>query len=290
MKNLAKKYLVKTYKTPLQQRIDNANQRLSPDVLLSQGKHDSLVITLNRAEKRNALSFAMMKKLLWLAQELHHWRDIRAVLLVGAGESFCAGIDLADLNSPKNLKAVAWELIKPYQSLYQRVCLCWQDVPMPVIAVLHGHCIGAGLQLALACDVRFATPDCQFAIMESKWGLVADMGLSQSALGIAPDVLKELAMTARLFDSNQAKQFGFVSHISDNALEQAENLLAEIANRSPDAVLASKRMINQMYQQSAMTLYQEKLWQIKLLLGKNQKLAVKKAKDSSIAFLKRQFN
>lgn len=289
MKKFAKKIFIKTDKISLEQRIDKANQTLSPQIVLSQGDYQSLIVLLNAPEKRNALSFIMMKKLRWLARELHHWADVRAVILQGCGESFCAGIDLADLNNPKNLKAVAWELIKPTQSLYQQVCLCWRQLPVPVIAVLHGHCIGAGLQLALACDIRCATPDCQFAIMESKWGLVADMGITQSAIGIAPDVLKELAMTAQIFDSQLALKHGFISHIDNKPMLQVNQLLAEIANRSPDAVLASKRVINQMYQQSACTLYQEKLWQIKLLLGNNQKLAVKKATDSSVAFIKRQF-
>lgn len=273
----------------LSERIQQANQYLNPDIQIELGAYQHLIVRLNRVQKRNALSFAMMDRLIWLAQKIKTWRDVRAVVLMGNGESFCAGIDLSDLNHSKNLTSVAWQLLKPTQSKYQQVCLIWQQLPVPVIAVLHGHCIGAGLQLALACDIRFATPDCQFAIMESKWGLVPDMGLTQSALGIAPDRLKELAMTARLFNSQIALDYQLISHIHDDPMQQAENLIAELVERSPDAVLASKRIINAMYRQSAFTLYREKLWQIKLLMGKNQKLAVKKAKDRSIAFLARQF-
>lgn len=273
----------------LTEHIHQANQYIYPDIQITLGTHQHLIITLNRVYKRNALSFSMMDKLIWLAQQISTWKEIRAVLLMGNGESFCAGLDLSDLNYSKNLASIAWQLLKPTRSKYQQVCLIWQQLPIPVIAVLHGHCIGAGLQLALACDIRFATPDCQFAIMESKWGLVPDMGLTQSALTIAPDRLKELAMTARIFKSDTALDYHIISHITDNPIEQAENLIAELIERSPDAVLASKRIINAMYHQSPLTLYREKLWQIKLLLGKNQKLAVKKAKDMSVQFLARQF-
>ena len=97
-------------------------------------------------------------------------------------------------------------------------------------------------------------------------------------------------MTARIFDGQQAFDYGVVSHLSDTPIEVAKTLVAELSNRSPDAVLASKRIINAMYHTPATTLYQEKLWQIKLLLGQNRKLAVKKAKDETVKFIGRQFN
>lgn len=249
-----------------------------------------LTVSLNRPEKKNAMSFAMMRELIALAQDLKSDRQVRAVILTGEGSSFCAGIDLGDLSHPKHRAFGLWELVKPWQSMFQRVCLIWRDMPVPVIAAVHGHCIGAGLQLVLAADVRISTPDCQLAILEGKWGLVPDMGLTQAAYGVVrADVLKELAMSARLLDGQQAQSLGLVTHVHDNPIELAEQLAAEFANRSPDAVLASKRVINHMYQQSACTLYQEKMWQLKLMLGENRKLAVKKAKDQAVKFAKRQF-
>ncbi|WP_352336734.1 crotonase/enoyl-CoA hydratase family protein [Psychrobacter sp. 16-MNA-CIBAN-0192] len=249
-----------------------------------------LTVTLNRPHKKNAMSFEMMQELIAVAMRISKDKTLRAVIINGAGETFCSGIDLGDLNQPKNQAYALWELIKPSQSLFQRVCLVWREVPMPVIAVLKGHCIGAGLQLALACDVRITNPECQFSIMEAKWGLVPDMGLTQSALGVVrADVLKELAMSARVIDAIAAEKLGLISHCHDTPLEHAKILATEFAERSPDAVLASKRIINAMYQQSAVTLYQEKLWQIKLMLGRNRKRALKKAKQASTVFAKRQF-
>lgn len=249
-----------------------------------------LTVTLNRPQKKNALSFKMIEELIAVAAHITKDKSLRAVILNGSGNTFCAGIDLGDLNNPKNQIFALWELVKPWQSLFQRVCLVWRDLPIPVIAVLEGHCIGAGMQLALACDVRISHPDCQLSIMEAKWGLVPDMGLTQSALGVVrEDVLKEMAMTARLVSAVEGKELGLVSHCNEQPLEQAQQLAEELAQRSPDAVLASKRIINAMHHQPALTLYLEKVWQIKLMLGRNRKLALRKAKQASTVFGKRQF-
>lgn len=249
-----------------------------------------LTVTLNRPHKKNAMSFQVVNELIALAGRIRKDQTIRAVILNGAGDTFCAGIDLGDLNHPKNKAFAFWELVKPWQSAFQRVCLVWRDLPVPVIAVLEGYCIGAGLQLALACDVRISHPDCQLSIMEAKWGLVPDMGLTQSAFGVVrEDVLKELAMSARIIDAHEAHALGLVSHCSDNPLEQAKQLASEFSERSPDAVLASKRIINAMHHQPATTLYKEKVWQLKMMLSRNRKLALRKAKQASTSFGKRQF-
>ncbi len=249
-----------------------------------------VTVTLNRPQKKNAMSFKVVDELITVARRIGKDKALRAVILNGAEGTFCAGIDLGDLNHPKNQAFAAWELIKPWQSQFQRVCLVWRDLPVPVIAVLEGYCIGAGLQLALACDVRISHPDCKLSIMEAKWGLVPDMGLTQSGFGVVrADVLKELAMSARTIDAQHGKQLGLVSHCSESPLEQAQALAAELAERSPDAVLASKRIVNAMHHQSVFTLYKEKAWQLKLMLGRNRKFALKKAKDVTTTFSKRQF-
>ncbi len=246
-------------------------------------------ITLNRPDKKNAMNFVMMRELLAVAHVLAKDKRTQAVIIMGAQGNFCSGLDLADLNNPKNLGFALWELAKPSLSVFQKVCLAWRDLPMPVIAVIEGACVGAGLQLALGADIRISHASATFSILEAKWGLVADMGLTQSALGLPSDTLKELAMSARLIDGQTAKEFGLVSHLSDTPLNHALALADEITHRSPDAVLAAKRLINGMYQQSCRQLYQEKFWQIKLLLGNNRKIALKKAKDESLQFIKRQF-
>lgn len=253
-------------------------------------QQDILTLTLNRPDKKNAMSFLMMRELIGVAKRVAADKALRAVIVNGSQHTFCSGIDLEDLNAPKNQAFAVWELLKPWQSLFQKVCLIWQQLPVPVIGVLEGHCLGAGLQLALGFDVRISHPDCKFAIMEAKWGLVPDMGLSKSAAGIARlDALKELAMTARVIDAKSAQELGLISHCHDDPMAVAIDLAAEISERSPDAVLASKRVINGLYSPNAMSLYQEKLWQLKLMLGQNQKLAVKKAKNTAVKFKPRRY-
>jgi len=248
-------------------------------------------LRLNRPDKRNALSFAMLRELVAAARGFRRDHALRAVILAGAGESFSAGIDLGELAAPRNRLFALWELLRPGQSLFQRACLDWQRLPVPVIAVLHGHCFGAGLQLALGADIRIAAPDCQLSIMESRWGLVPDMGLSRSLRGlVAPDIAKELVYSGRIIDGTTAQSIGLVTHVAAAPLPAAEVLAAEFAARSPDALLAAKRVLDAMQCRSpGRSLALEKRWQLKLLLGRNSGVARARAKDPARPFLPRQF-
>ncbi|PJG43259.1 enoyl-CoA hydratase [Acinetobacter tandoii] len=247
-------------------------------------------VSLNRPEKRNAMSFALLNELVKVANQLKKDRSIRCVILTGEANVFSAGIDLADLNNPKNKAYAAWELVKPGQSLFQKAFLIWQELPVPVIAALEGFCFGAGMQLALAADIRIAHPDTQMSIMESRWGLVPDMGLSRSLKGvIGLDLAKELTLTARIFDANYAKQIGLVTHLSESPLQQAQALAEEMLQRSPDALAAAKQVLDAMEHEPRKSLRLEKIWQLKLLLGKNSQLARKKDKQPEVQFVPRQF-
>lgn len=247
-------------------------------------------VTLNRPDKRNAMSFALLKELVDLAKRIQKDRSIRCVILTGEASVFSAGIDLADLNNPKNRAFAAWELVKPGQSLFQKAFLIWQELPVPVIAALEGFCFGAGMQLALAADIRIAHPKTQMSIMESRWGLVPDMGLSRSLKGvIGLDLAKELTLTARIFDAEYAKSIGLVTHLNESPIVQAEALAQELVQRSPDALMAAKRVLDAMEHHPTKSLRLEKLWQLKLLLGKNSLIARKKDKNPEVQFLPRQY-
>lgn len=247
-------------------------------------------VTLNRPDKRNAMSFALLKELVRIANFIKKDRSIRCVILTGEAQVFSAGIDLTDLNDPKNTAYAAWELIKPGQSLFQKAFLVWQELPVPVIAAIEGFCFGAGMQLALAADIRIAHPSTQMSIMESRWGLVPDMGLTRSIKGIIGlDLAKELTLTARIFDARYAKDIGLVTHLDESPLTQAQALAAEMLNRSPDALAAVKRVLDAMEHSPNKSLRLEKIWQLKLLLGKNSKLARKKDKNPDVQFLPRQY-
>ncbi|MGE8684744.1 MAG: crotonase/enoyl-CoA hydratase family protein [Acinetobacter sp.] len=247
-------------------------------------------VYLNRPEKRNAMSFALLKELVSTAEKLKKDRSLRCVILTGEANVFSAGIDLADLNNPKNRAYAAWELLKPGQSLFQKAFLIWQQLPVPVIAALEGFCFGAGMQLALAADIRIAHPKTQMSIMESRWGLVPDMGLTRSLKGvIGLDLAKELTLTARIFDAEYAKNIGLVTHLNEQPLLQAQQLAEELSQRSPDALAAAKQVLDAMEHSPNHSLRLEKMWQLKLLLGKNSQLARKKDKNPEVQFLPRQY-
>ncbi len=247
-------------------------------------------VYLNRPEKRNAMSFALLKELVATAKKIKADRSIRCVILTGEASVFSAGIDLADLNNPKNRAYAAWELVKPGQSLFQKAFLIWQELPVPVIAAIEGFCFGAGMQLALAADIRIAHPQTQMSIMESRWGLVPDMGLTRSIKGIiGVDLAKELSLTARVFDGQYAKEIGLVTHLDESPLTKAQALAQEMLQRSPDALAAVKHVLDAMEHQPKKSLRLEKIWQLKLLLGKNSQIARKKDKNPELEFLPRQY-
>ena len=247
-------------------------------------------VTLNRPEKRNAMTFALLKELVKTAQQLKKNKAVRCIIITGSNQVFSAGIDLNDLNNPKNTAYAFWELAKPGQSLFQKAFLVWQDLPVPVISAIEGFCFGAGMQLALASDIRIAHPETKMSIMESRWGLVPDMGLTRSLKGlISLDLAKELTLTARIFTAQYAKEIGLVTHVDEQPLQRAQALAEELIQRSPDALLAAKRVLDAMEHRPNKALRLEKLWQLRLLIGKNSALARKKDKQPETSFLPRQY-
>jgi enoyl-CoA hydratase/carnithine racemase len=128
----------------------------------------------------------------------------------------------------------------------QRVTYDWSLVPAPVIAAVHGNCFGGGLQIALGADIRIAAPDAKLSIMEIKWGLVPDMGLTQTLPRLIPiDVAKELTFTGRIVSGSEASELGLVTRTDGDPLSAALALAEEIAQKSPDAVRAAKTLYNQ---------------------------------------------
>ncbi len=149
---------------------------------------------------------------------------------------------------------------------------------MPVIMVIQGRCWGGGLQIALGADFRFATSDASFSIMEGKWGLIPDMGgnLALREL-VTKDVAMRLAMTAEVITAQAALDYGLISAISDDPLQQAMQFAALIGERSPDAVAAVKKLYQQnWFKAEWLMLAKESYYQVRILLGKNQKRAVRK--------------
>ena len=203
-------------------------------------------VTLTRAEKHNALDGAMFLGILDAARQAAETPGVRVVVLHGEGKSFCSGLDVASFMSgdgPLSNDDLLRRESGKAGNVAQRVCTDWVDLPVPVIAAIHGNCLGGGLQIALGADVRFAAPDAKLSIMEAKWGLVPDMGITRTLPRLLrADVAKELTYTARVLTGEEAAELGLVTHVAGDPLAAAQALAAEIAGRSPDAVRAAKRL------------------------------------------------
>lgn len=173
--------------------------------------------------------------------------------------------------------------------------MAWRELPVPVIAAVHGNCFGAGLQLALGADIRLATPDARLSVMEVKWGLVPDMGGTALLRELVPiDVAKELAMTGRIVSGTEVQALRLITRVTDAPLDEARALAAEIATRSPDAVAAAKFLLQDGWHAGeAEALAAERRWQRRVIAGRNQRIAVRRNAPRSpdhpeLPFLPRQ--
>ncbi|MFN2561831.1 MAG: crotonase/enoyl-CoA hydratase family protein [Jatrophihabitans sp.] len=233
-------------------------------------------VTLNRAEKYNGLDLPMLRGLVDVAGRVERDPSVRAVIFAGDGNSFCAGLDFASMGKAGPVALARAALKVPGRTnLFQQACWVWRELPVPVIAVLHGHCFGGGLQLALAADFRFATPDCELSIMEGKWGLIPDMTGSVSLRELVPmDVAKRLTMTAEVFDGRRALELGLVTGVADDPLKEAEALAGELMTRSPDAIAMTKRLFHRTWTQSPRwAFWTETVLQARLMRGANHRIA-----------------
>lgn len=234
-------------------------------------------VTLNRPEKYNGLDMPMFEGITAAAKRLRKDRTVRAVILRGEGKAFCSGLDVKTVTAnPLNFARL---LIKPgrkISNLAQDVGYLWRDVPAPVIAVTHGVCFGGGFQIALGADFRFSTSECEFSIMETKWGLIPDMSLTVTLSELTRiDVAKELTMTGRRFSGTEALELGLVSRVCDDPLAEALAFAEQLKERSPDAIAASKLLLNRAWQASDKAALD---WETKLqkkVIGRyNQRVAV----------------
>ncbi len=208
-------------------------------------------VTMRRPDKMNALDFPMFEALGRAGDSLKGRRDVRAVVLSGEGANFCAGIDTTMLPElARRIDDIKAQMLAPpageVANLFQKPAHVWQELGQPVIAALVGCVYGGGAQIALGADFRFARPDIRFSIMETKWGLIPDMGLSQSLPALLrADQAKELMMSARIIDGAEALSLGLVTRLCDDPLAQAQAFAKELAARSPDAVQGCKRLVEQ---------------------------------------------
>ena len=235
-------------------------------------------VTLNRPEKANAVNLEMFDALREAGTELAGNKSVRAIVLHGAGENFCAGIDTSIFQDPDVDIGASWfaPLDDSPANRLQSPAYIWREVPVPVICAMHGVAYGAGLQIALGADLRYARPDASLSIMEIKWGLVPDMAITTTLRDILPvDRVKELAWTGRQLNGNEALAEGLVTALHDDPLAAAMEAAAAIRMKSPDAIRGMKQLFNTAWRLSdAEALAMEAKAQLGVMGKKNQLEAV----------------
>lgn len=243
-------------------------------------------VTLCRGDKMNALDHRMFEAIAMAGEQLANNKEVRAVVLSGEGGHFCAGLDKANFAAILENKGVSMEAGKPpivladrthgIANALQHVVWLWRELPMPVIAAVQGVALGGGLQIALGADIRYASADSRFSILEMRWGIVPDMGSTQIMRHlIRDDVIRELTYTAKIFTAQQAKEWGFITDIVDNPVDHARQVAQEIASKNPHAIRASKRIIESAnYQSAAEGLLMESVEQDQIMGKPNQIEAV----------------
>ena len=243
-------------------------------------------LRLNRPDKMNALDQAMFDALVEAGRSLIHQPGLRAVVLSGEGRAFCAGLDMGRFEkmavpSQPGAASVSNQLrLKPRSHGIangpQYAALVWQDIPVPVIAAVHGAAMGGGFQIMLGADMRFVAPDTKMAVMEMKWGLVPDMGgLALMRHMARDDVVRELTYSARVFSGLEALTLGFATRVCAEPYTEAMAFARDIANKNPDAIRAAKRLFKLAQDGDAATVLQaESDEQIAILGSPNQVEAV----------------
>ncbi len=205
-------------------------------------------VRLNRADKMNALDIPMFEALVETGAELANDRTLRAVVLSGEGRAFSAGLDFASFQSmagnsrdggpaPHRTCSSRGDASSP-ANFAQRAAWVWTEVPVPVIAAVHGVAYGGGLQIALGADLRFVAPDAKLSVMEIKWGLVPDMSGTQTLRRLVRlDVAKELTFTGRVVVGQRSRGAGARDARRRDpraaALAMATRDRGEVARRDP---------------------------------------------------------
>jgi enoyl-CoA hydratase/carnithine racemase len=238
-------------------------------------------VRLARPASMNALDDAMFDALATVRERLDE-HQVRCIVLSGEGRAFCAGLDkslmiTADDGGPKfglsrSLKARTHGVA----NREQYAALVWREIPVPVIAAIHGVAFGGGLQIALGADMRYVAADAKLSIMEIKWGLVPDMAGTLLMRGLVrEDIARELTYTGRIFSGAEALSYGIATRVCSDPVADALATARDIAQKSPAAIRAAKRLWNGIADRDTATqLLQESMEQEQLMRDSNHAEAV----------------
>ena len=233
-------------------------------------------VRLNRPERHNALDAEQMQAIYDVGQTLSQRRDVRVIVLSACGPSFCSGLDFPSFQQAgQSLDSAFQRDPGSLANHAQRVATVWRDQSVPVIAAIHGVAVGGGFQLAMGADIRIATPDSRFCIMEIDYGLIPDMGISQTLPPLlAYDRALELTLSGRQLDGREARALGLVTALADDPHAQALTMARQWAQRSPDAVRGTKALYRQSWPQATELLAEEARIQQAIMAGPNFTAAV----------------
>ena len=215
-------------------------------------------VRLNRPEKLNALDPPMFDALVETGARLAADPSVRAVVLSGEGKGFCSGLDFASFQAmagPSHGSGGGGSRVtnrlgdRPPERITnhgQQAVFTWTELPVPVIAAVHGVALGGGLQIALGADLRIVAPDARLSVLEIRWGLVPDMTGTHMLRRLVPlDVAKELTWTGRMVSGEEAVALGLATRLDDDPRRAALALAAVLATSNPHAIRAAKQLLNQ---------------------------------------------
>jgi enoyl-CoA hydratase len=215
--------------------------------------HKIAQVSFNRPEKANALHLEAWIEMQSIFETLSKADDVRVVVLAGEGKNFCAGIDLELLMSVSRLQEIAClgkrsEKVRDFVLTLQQTVTAIEKCSKPVLAAIHNGCIGGGVDIATACDMRYCTKDAYFTIKEIDLGMVADLGtLQRLPKIIAPGMAAEMAYTGRKVFGEEARNIGLVNHCyaSEKLLKEAVmEIAATIASKSPVSIRGTKDVLH----------------------------------------------
>ncbi len=201
------------------------------------------VVTVNRPEVLNAMNLEVFQELTQAAADLGRMDQVRAVVVTGAGTTFSSGLDTGLFGA----QAAAGDPAGVDIAALQRAFSAYTELPQPVIAAVRGHCLGGGLQLALACDLRVVAEDASLSALEVRWGIIPDLGaIERLPRIVGTGRAMEMVLSARPVSGTEALLWGLANRAvpADRVLGEARAWAEELAGGPPLALAAAKRLVN----------------------------------------------
>ena len=236
------------------QAVVQIHNEVGRDAVINLEINDQIAhVRLSRPDKLNAMNWAFWSEMPTIVKTIDENTDLRAAVLSGDGKAFTVGLDFFDMmprlgrNGTQADGATQRHLHDLIRQMQWSVT-CLERCRVPVIAAIHGYCLGGGIDLITACDIRFAAADAVFGIRETKMAIVADIGTLQRLPRIVSDgIARELVYTGRDFDAQYAQKIGLINRVCEDretTVEHALNVAKEIAGNAPLAVEGSKHVLN----------------------------------------------